>query len=446
MILRPYQQRAIESARRMFAGGCRRILLVAPTGSGKTAVGSQLALNHVSKGGSVLWLAHRAELVEQAAASLNGLGLVVGVIGASVEGDERPDAPVQVAMLQTLMARPEVRPVASLLICDEAHHLAAPEWSAVVAHYDDRPRIGLTATPERGDGRGLRGVFDGIVPVASIRELTDGGFLVPCEVLAPAKLLKRNELAQSIPDAFRAYCCGRKTIVFCSSVAAAHDAVSDLRGIGVRAAAVLGETETDERREAIAAFRAGSLDALANVFCLTEGFDAPETSAAIIARGCGSAGMFLQIVGRILRPAMGKLSAVLVDLRGVVHQHGDPDAQRVYSLDGAGISVADGVRFCEVCGRAFESASEPPCGQCGWSPAVGQTVEEIVTLDIALERYASKRAEGDDARARTLFRWIREGESKRYKQGWAFTKYKAVYSEAPSLGVRDLARTLCEAS
>lgn len=425
MTLRDYQEQAIEAARGHVRAGRRRVLIVSPTGSGKTVLGAAIARQHVERGGRVVWLAHRAELCEQAARTLSDQAAVVG---DDVDGKRDPDAPIQVCMIQTLLVRE--RPPATLVICDEAHHLAADEWKAVPDHYGDVPRIGLTATPERRDGRGLSGAFDALVVAATVRDLTARGHLVPCEIFRPSRELPSGHIAQSPLDAYRAHCDGRKTIIFAPRVDESVGFAAAFNQAGIQAEHIDGTTPVAVRRGILERFRTGQTRVLTNVYVLTEGFDDPGASACILARGCGSPGMYLQIAGRILRPAPGKTDAVLVDLRGVSHVHGKPEDERVYSLDGKGIRVAedDDLRFCRVCGSSLE---DYPCGSCGATLEVGEAAPSQVTGD-KLEPYAAKRAEGYLARVETLSRWVLTGSRLGYKPGFAKVKFKAVYGVWPS--------------
>ena len=190
--LRPYQEKFIAAIYAEAARGWQRAKLdghergprivgVSPTGSGKTRVATEIVRRSVAKGKRVLWLAHRTELVEQAGRTLVGAGLVVGVIAASSTWTINLDAPVQVASIQTLLAR-GIYPEADLVVWDECHHCseAAAEWCSLLTHYPRAFVVGLTATPERGDGSGLAPLFESLVVGATVRELTALQHLVPC--------------------------------------------------------------------------------------------------------------------------------------------------------------------------------------------------------------------------------------------------------------------------
>lgn len=363
--LRPYQARLVEDARAVYRGGARAILIVLPTGGGKTRVGGEFVMASVARGRRVLWLAHRRELVGQAARRLRTDGLEnVSVIAAPLPHLYRADAVVQVASLQTLTARGAL-PEADLVIFDEAHHYVAADWHEFAAHYAHATRLGLTATPERADGTPLGNLFDGLVVGATIHELQDEGFLVPCDVIAPERNLK-SDLAQDPVDAWQRHARGRSTVVFCRNVAHGEEVTRAFQAAGARAAFVDGETPTILRKRALDGFQEGQIDVLVNVYVLTEGWDAPRAEVCLLARSCGSSGTFLQMVGRVLRPAPGKERALLLDLSGVVHLHGLPDDDREYSLEGKGIKASKklaSLSQCPSCGCVSRPTGNVcPCG------------------------------------------------------------------------------------
>ena len=163
LALRPYQGDVINEARGKVAVGCRSVLLNAPTGAGKTVIGGAIIKAAVDKGSRVLFLAHRRELIDQAVAKLWALAIDAGVILAGRPA--RPEQPVQVASVQALWARAfraskMQPPPAELVVVDEAHHVRARTYAQILEAYPAARILGLTATPCRGDGRGLGNVFD----------------------------------------------------------------------------------------------------------------------------------------------------------------------------------------------------------------------------------------------------------------------------------------------
>jgi superfamily II DNA or RNA helicase len=361
MTPRPYQTRALDSVRAQFRAGKRACLVVAPTGSGKTLLGSLMAQGHVARGGRVVWLAHRKELREQGAIALRSLGLDVGHGGAN------SSAPVQVCSIQALLRRREV-PEGTLVVADEAHHMAEGNgWTDLIRAYIGAKAwiVGLTATPARADGQALHG-FDALVVAAQIRELVALGHLVPLKVRRPESFLRKDTIAQNPVDAYLELARGRSAVVFAPHVKAAEEYASGFRGLGVQCEVVTGKTPTDLRYDVLYQFATAALCVIINVGVLTEGWDAAICDCVILGRGCGSPGLMIQMVGRGLRPFDGKTDCLLIDLRGVTHLHGRPDADASYSLSGEGIvlkGAARGDRICKVCGIPLGDALV--CPECG---------------------------------------------------------------------------------
>lgn len=429
--LRPYQTAAIESVRAAMRDGGKRVVLVLPTGAGKTRTGSAIVERSVARGRRVVWLAHRTELIEQTAQTLQGFGLNVGVSAASSVWPSNPSAPVQVCSVQTLLAR-DHRPPADLLVWDECHHASesAPSWAALLAAYPETRTLGLTATPERGDGSGLAPLFDRLVVGVTVRELTEQGHLVPCEVVRPNRLLKPGELAQEPLDAYREHTPGQQGFLFAKSVEEAQRYAEQFTAAGIRAVAIHAGTKTDERAVALELFRQGVVRILCNVYVFTEGTDLPMAQVCILARGASTAGIFLQMVGRVLRPHRSKRSATLFDLRGVTHVHLMPEDERIYSLEGKGITAAQ-IAKCKVC-KSMLGPGGYPCGVCGYAPEAGddQATPTRVTND-PLVKFARKIAEGPEQRFETLVRWLRAADAKGWKRSSVRHKWRAVYQEDP---------------
>lgn len=399
MTLRPYQEQAITAARTAVQAGHRRILLVAPTGAGKTRIGAAIADGCIERGGTAHWYAPRKELVAQAASYTNAT----------------------VTTIQAALRRPRVP--ATLRVLDEAHHQVGPDWARI----DDGLSlvIGLTATPVEG----LGSAFDVLIPVASIRELTEQGYLVPCEVIAPETELRPGQLAQHPWAAYRAYCDGAKAILFAGSVEDAEKHAADMRHAGIAAECVHGESA--DRDDIIERYRTGATRVLTSVNVITEGFDVADTYACILASKCGAVHTYLQRVGRALRPAPGKTGALVIDLCGSSIAHGHPSLDRTYHLDGVAIRQAghaDGVSFCRVCGAILNPPE--PCGECGAS----RDRSYPVVVDKPLRVYAYQRLAGDapEVRVQRLAKWLHEAADRGHKAGAALYKFKACYRTWPT--------------
>lgn len=365
MILRPYQTRAIDDLRAAYASGKRAPCLVLPTGGGKTLIASEIIRSALGRGRRVLFLAHRRELIEQTVAKLERFGVTDVRMIQAARDVGRPDAPVTVASVQTLTNWLDRMPRADLAVFDEAHHVVAKTWASIAATYTDAHLLGLTATPERSDGRPLGDVFDALVVGSTVKELTALEHLVPCRVYAPPSTLDTAELALAPVEAYRKHTPDQRAIIFCVTVDHAQSVAEEFNTAGIVAEVVSGNMRG--RADSLARFRAGTTRVIVNVHVLTEGYDDPGAAVCILARKPEHAGTYLQMIGRVLRPAPGKTHATLIDLCGSVHDHGLPDADREYSLTGKAISSTDRqpIRQCPSCGGVFPSTGAPACPMCG---------------------------------------------------------------------------------
>ncbi len=422
LLLRPYQQRAIADVRAAYRRS-RRVVLVAPTGFGKTATASALIAWAVAKGRRVLFLVHRREIVLDTHRRLASAGVPCGLLMA---GAKPSDAPVQVASVQTVAAR-EHHPAADLVVWDEAHHVAASSYRDIAAQYPAAWHLGLTATPERADGAGLRDAFDELIVGATVRELMDDGHLASCDVVAPGK--RQGGLAEDPAEAWARLAGGRPTVAFCRSVAESLRLAVALGERGVRARHIDGATPSKERDESLRAFAEGRVQVLANVFVLTEGWDAPNAKVCLLARGCGSEGTYLQMVGRVLRPDGAGTRALVIDLAGVVHEHGMPDELREFSLDGIRRKPRDErpwITQCAVCGFVVEGPKRgDSCARCDtpWPPPPkpkAQPAELVAAKPIAR---AEKQAE--------FSRLASVAAMRGYKPGWVGVRFREKFGHWP---------------
>ena len=378
-ILRDYQQTLIAGIRQSFAGH-QRVLAVAPTGSGKTVCFAYITSGAAAKGNTVYIVAHRAEIVAQISVALDALGVRHGRIQP---GHTRTDDPVQVAMIQTLARRIGKIPAPKLLVIDESHHAVASTYATVTAAWPGVKILGVTATPARLDGRGLGTAFDSLVLGPTVAGLIEAGHLAKFRYLAPpqqadlshlrtvagdfniadmAEAMDKTLITGDAVGHYRDHLAPRAAIAFCVSVDHAQHVAEQFCAAGYRAASVDGRMGTAERLDRIQGIGNGQYQVLTSCELISEGVDVPVVGGAILLRPTKSLGMFLQQVGRVLRPKPDGSDAVILDHVGNVHRHGMPDADRVWTLDSkkkkpkTDISIAT----CEVCFTAF--ASDRP----GW--------------------------------------------------------------------------------
>lgn len=414
-MLRPHQVRAIEQIEGAWRAH-RSVLCVMPTGAGKTRVACELVRARIGRGEHALIVVHRQELIAQTIIALSRLGIDV--------------ARVDVASVQSLLARAEYEwPSADLLIIDEAHHYVSPEWCKIPKSYRCQI-LGLTATPERSDGRPLGDLFGALVAPTSARELIDIGVLTPSIVIAP-KSRKRALAARPYEALLERRSEWTRAVVFAANVIHAREIVDECNAHGLRADLIAYGMHAQTRSETLRRFERGEIDVVANVFVLTEGFDFPAIDACVLARGCSHHGTYLQMIGRAIRAAPGKSRALILDLVGAVHDHGLPDADRVYSLEGEAIQTAAkgaSLRQCRACGAVFESGPSA-CVRCGEPlppPPKPRVSREALTQ--IFQAHSSDRKESAWHQLCAIAR------ARGYKAGWARYQYKARYGHWPRNG------------
>jgi len=340
---RDYQQRSIQSTRTACAKG-QRTILVLPTGGGKTKTAVHgIVKPAVAKGAKVLWIAHRQELIGQADADLIDAGVRTGLIKAGKKEDR--DAPVQVASIQSLARRewPEAR----VVIIDEAHHVRSATYMRVIEHYMAQGSIiiGLTATPERLDGKGLGDVFDTIVEEVTVRELIDRDFLADYDYFAPdvpdlkgvgktggdynrkltGALMNRPAITGNLLAHYQRHMNGKRALVFAAGIAHSQAVAEAFRAAGVSAAHLDGSSPEAERKEILAKFEAGEIMVVSNVDLFDEGFDVPACQGVLIARPTQSFVKHRQMIGRCLRRKDDGSKAIVLDHAGNFLRHGMPD-------------------------------------------------------------------------------------------------------------------------
>lgn len=337
--LRAHQLRAEEAIVGHFERGARRVIACGPTGCGKSRLGRAIA----DRFASPLCLTHTRPLFDQNRKTICRTVMVQQLVMAHKAG--------------TLDALLEAVGDVDLVIADEAHHLASSKWSLCTTLWPNAKRLGLTATPMRGDGKPLRPYYDELVKIADYSELIKAQVLVPCHVERPTGTMARigRSLRQNAAQAYMVHN-GLRAIVFCEDTEHSRATTRELVAAGVRVAHVDGDTPAREREALFETFLSGGLEVLSNCDVLTEGVDLPCVEMVVLAKSYNTVGGMIQAAGRGLRssPGTGKTELKLVDLVGCTAEFGAPDEDRAYSLDGRAMVIAPGqVWVCGVCCRNF---------------------------------------------------------------------------------------------
>lgn len=442
--LRDYQHKGLDNVRdalRLHDS----VIYVLPTGGGKTAMASSMAGSAASMGNRVLFLVHRRELIKQTQDAFTLADIHYGTIQAGKPADPLPR--VHIASIQTVVRRLERMERPDLLIVDECHHARAKSWSKVIK-WAGCKTVGLTATPCRLDGKGLRGHFEEIVMGPKMAEMIHDGWLADYRVYAPSvvdtsklhtrggdfkqeeleALMDRGTIIGDAVDHYKRIASGMQALAFGVSVKHAVGLSAAFAGAGVPSGCIYGDMPTKQRDMLVAAFRRGDIRVLTNVDIVGEGFDLPSVYCAILQRPTKSLSLYLQQVGRCLRPQEGKEYAIILDHVGNVRRHGFPDQDREWSLDGAQKPRKEMdekrvlVKQCPACYFVtFQSAEFcPECGAVfeGKEREVREADGELVEMDRKEQQGLRRKQQGQ---AQTQGDLVALGKARGYKSpyGWA---------------------------
>lgn len=342
MELRPYQQEAMSAVLSEWDSGIKRTLLVLPTGCGKTIVFAKITEECVIRGKRILILAHREELLEQAADKLKR------TTGLSCAKEKAADSclgswyRVVIGSVQTLMREKRLsefeKDYFDCIIIDEAHHSISDSYQNILNYFDEADVLGVTATPDRGDMKDLGQVFESLAYEYTLPRAIREGYLSPIKaVTIPLELdlsgvgvqagdFKASDIDSAldpylfqIADEMKKYCSDRKTVVFLPLVKTSQKFRDILNDKGFKAAEVNGNSP--DRAEVLADYEAGKYDVLCNSMLLTEGWDCPTVDCIVVLRPTKVRSLYCQMVGRGTRTAEGKTDLLLLDFLWHTSRH-----------------------------------------------------------------------------------------------------------------------------
>ena len=406
-------------------------LAVAPTGSGKTimlsSVIGQMYRNPIHK---ACVLAHRDELTSQNEVKFKRVNphISTSIYDAS---NKSWDGAVTFAMVQTLSRQSnlDTMPKLDALIIDEAHHAAANSYGRVIEQIkDNNPKVlifGVTATPNRGDKKGLRPVFSNVADQITVKELIQSGHLVKPRTMvmdlglqndlrnvrktmsdfdmnAVADIMNRRPINDAVVKHWRDHAGDRQTVIFCSTVQHAHDVCEAFTSSGYKAATIWGDMSDADRRNTLSDFTSGKLQILVNVSVLTEGFDHPPTSCVILLRPSSFKSTMIQMIGRGLRivdpkehPDIIKKDCIILDFGTSTLIHGSLEDEA--NLDGRAGNNEAPYKECPDCG-ADVPISVRECALCGYEWPTREPEEAMPVSDFVMSEI--------DLLKRSNFEWI----------------------------------------
>lgn len=445
----------------------RMFLLGDFTVAHNTVCAGQIIHDAFHKGKRVIFVVHRQELAKQTDKTLKGYGVTASFIMAGKPADY--DNPIQIATIGTLCNRLDKVKTPDLIILDECNHCMANQWLKLKQHFRKSKMIGLTATPCRLDGKPLREYFDTLVIGPSTADLITKGALTPYDYYAPSRIdtsgMKHNKTdftadalsffsqkREIIGDNIQQYqrlANGKRNIVFACNVKHSLEIVKRYQDAGIPAAHLDGETPQADREKILSQFASGEIKVLSNVELFGEGFDLPAIEVVSLLRPTLSTSLYLQQVGRALRPCpeLGKERALILDHVGNYERHGMPDDYREWSLKGGLVKKTSAkpteatvrVQRCPECFFAHSPAHTcPMCGhvyknECGVKEVAG----ELVLLGTQEHRDALKK---EIKNVESYEELVKIENERGYKMWWAENTWLRMSGEDLRLSITGLTR------
>lgn len=461
--LRDYQEEIINKVRAEFSKGRKRVCLQLPTGAGKTILSAFMIKGALAKGLRVLFLVHLKELIEQTSEKLTMLEIDHGIIAA---GEKPRKADCQLAMVQTYIRRIHGLTEPDLIIVDETQHVVSKTYDKIIKAYPEAKILGLTATPQRLDGKGLGNVFESLVCGTSVRKLMDMGYLNEYEYYSAPNQIDFDSVKTKMGDYdqaqietildnadmfgdiivnYKKYLDGKKAIVFETGIRRSMQTALRLKANGVPAAHLDGTVNKKTRKEILDKFRTGEIKVLCNCSLFSEGFDVPDCDGVILARPTKSLSMFLQQVGRGLRPSANK--TIIIDHVKNWSRHGLPDDEREWTLEDKKRNSTEQEVKTKMCSKCFciYPSRKKECPQCG-TPSKNIELEnakehrlvdielrKIDKMDLPKKNFYGRFPKNDIEKLIANCHSLKElqylGKKLGYKPGWAWVKWNEKQTE-----------------
>lgn len=435
--LHDYQQTLVNKTRKSYVNGYKSPCVVAPCGSGKSVIISDIARMTTNNGNCVLFLVHRKELIDQ--------------IKETFEKNEVNLNLVYFGMVQTVVKRLDKMQKPQLIITDENHHSMAASYRKIYNHFHDVRKLGFTATPIRLNGSGLGDINDTLIEEVNAKWLIENHYLSPYKYYAPKLIdtekLKLNSMREfsstSMESAmddrtiygdvikhYKQLADGEQAITYCHNVEASKQVADEFNQHGINAVHLDGKTPKIERDQIIQRFRNREIQVITNCDIIGEGFDVPDCSTVIMLRPTQSLSLFIQQSMRGMRYRPGKTS-IIIDHVDNVRRHGLPDMEREWSLKGKKTESGEKevpIKECDNCFAVY-LPNHKWCPYCGHEPEVKEQQDYEVDETAELEEINEEDIEVTlDFREPSDCKSMQElydlAKNRGYKPGWAYHQGK----------------------
>jgi superfamily II DNA or RNA helicase len=480
MQLRPYQLKAVEAIRTSVHKGNKHIIVQAPCGAGKTIIAAHIIESALLKNSKVVFLVHFRQLAFQAVNRFAdfGMGNKVGVIMAGEE--PHLDRPIQIVSAPTYNRRLQLAELqhnkwfkeANVVFYDEAHASIAKTRKDILNLYKGNAiLIGLTATPCRADGRGLGEIYNDIVLVSNIRELTQLGHLVPVLYYGAKELpdlnniplvagdynkkilgqrVDQKKLVGDILENWLRIAPNRQTVIFAVNVKHSRHIESVFRTHNITIEHVDAHTHSNIRQKVLQRFKKGTTQIVTNVGVYSEGSDFPWVSCVVLAQPSKSYGRFIQRAGRGLRPYPGKKDCIIIDHARLCERHGYLDDDVEWTLDGKKIAWKKKktvkkervIITCTECQNLFYGNVCPRCGM-RLTPAQKEVLTTAAELKLMKGKHNKAKTPAsmeDKRRFYGMLLYERQVKHPEYREGWLANQYKTKFGVWPK-GMSNVYRT-----
>ena len=471
IVLREYQERVVEAVKKLAASGRKRILVVMPTGSGKTFCMSSIVSGAIGKQNKSLSIMHRRGLVDQMIERYQEFGLDPGCIMAGK--DYNLGKQCQVASLFTYSRRLQLADHkinkfwidAPVLLIDECHHILSKTYQTIMNHYKDSFIVGFTATPTLSNGAGLGQFFDSIVNVVNMKELLEDGNLVPGEYYGPSdpdlsklkivqgdydrkgldEKLNKPQIIGDVVDNWFELASDKQTMIFSINRKHGKAICNEFIHRGIKAEYLDAHSDDELRSDVIHRFRNGDTQVISQVALYLEGTDIKEIECLAIARPTKSLGLHRQILGRGARPdpASGKKSFMVLDFGGNVKRLGFYEDEIDWTLDDKRMAnklskpriKEKRIMECKECDFLFSGTNV--CPQCGTK--IKDYGKKVAALDAELVGIGKiKKPEPTMAEKQRFYQMLEYyRREKGYKEGWLGWTFKFRFKTWPR-GFKDL--------